>query len=42
MVTHDPSLASQADRMLLVRDGTVAASDIRSAWRYDEEDGEEE
>ena len=42
MVTHDPSLASQADRMLLLRDGTVAASDIRSAWGLDEEDGEEE
>ena len=32
MVTHDPNLASQADRMLLLKDGTVAASDIRSAW----------
>lgn len=32
MVTHDPNLASQADRMLLLKDGMVAASDIRSAW----------
>ena len=32
MVTHDPNLASQADRMLLLKDGKVAASDIRSAW----------
>lgn len=32
MVTHDPLLASQADRMLLMKDGKVAASDIRSAW----------
>ena len=32
MVTHDPSLASMADRMLLLRDGVTAASDIRSAW----------
>ena len=28
MVTHDPVLASKADRMLLLRDGKVAASDI--------------
>ena len=42
MVTHDPGLASQADRMLLLRDGTVAASDIRSAWDLDEDGGEEE
>ena len=32
MVTHDPTLASMADRMLLLRDGVTAASDIRSAW----------
>ena len=32
MVTHDPTLASMADRMLLLKDGVTAASDIRSAW----------
>ena len=32
MVTHDPVLASKADRMLLLNDGVTAASDIRSAW----------
>ncbi|HJM24722.1 MAG TPA: ABC transporter ATP-binding protein [Candidatus Thalassarchaeaceae archaeon] len=32
MVTHDPNLASMADRMLLLKDGVTAASDIRSAW----------
>ena len=42
MGTHDPDLASQADRMLLLRDGTVAASDIRSAWGMDEDGGEME
>ena len=37
MVTHDPNLASQADRMLLLKDGIVAASDIKSAWGLDME-----
>jgi putative ABC transport system ATP-binding protein len=32
MVTHDPDLASNADRMLLLSDGVTKASDIRSAW----------
>ena len=32
MVTHDPDLASNADRMLLLTDGMTKASDIRSAW----------
>ena len=32
MVTHDPHLASKADRMLLLKDGLTTASDIRSAW----------
>ena len=35
MVTHDPMLASKADRMLLLKDGLTAASDIRSAWGTD-------
>jgi len=44
MVTHDPDLASNADRMLLLTDGVTKASDIRSAWGLDddEEGGEEE
>ena len=42
MVTHDPELAANADRMLLLRDGKTEASDIRSAWGIDEEAGEEE
>ena len=42
MVTHDPDLASNADRMLLLNDGKTEASDIRSAWGLDEEDGGEE
>lgn len=37
MVTHDPNLASMADRMLLLKDGVTAASDIRSAWGMDTE-----
>ncbi len=41
MVTHDPDLASNADRMLLLNDGKTEAADIRSAWGLDEE-GEEE
>jgi len=41
MVTHDPNLASQADRMLLMKDGVVAASDIKSAWGINDEEEEE-
>jgi len=40
MVTHDPELASKADRMLLLKEGKTATSDIRSAWGVEE--GEEE
>jgi putative ABC transport system ATP-binding protein len=40
LVTHDPELASQADRMLLLNDGKTAASNIRDAWGID--GGEEE
>ena len=36
MVTHDPVLASRADRMLLLKDGVTAASDIRSARGIEE------
>ena len=42
MVTHDPELASNADRMLLLRDGKTEASDIRSAWGLEDEEGGEE
>ncbi len=42
MVTHDPELAANADRMLLLRDGKTEASDIRTAWGLDEAVGEEE
>ena len=42
MVTHDPDLASSADRMLLLKDGKTEASDIRSAWGLDDDDGGEE
>tara|TARA_B100001559_G_scaffold254423_1_gene218363 strand:- start:77 stop:799 length:723 start_codon:yes stop_codon:yes gene_type:complete len=42
MVTHDPELASNADRMLLLTDGKTKASDIRSAWGLDDLKGEEE
>ena len=41
MVTHDTNLASQSDIMLLMKDGVVAASDIKSAWGIDEEEEEE-
>ena len=41
MGSQAPDLESEEDRMLLLRDGTVAASDIRSAWGLDE-GGEEE
>ena len=41
MVTHDPNLASQADRMLLLKDGVVAASDIKSAWGIDDKEEKE-
>ena len=37
MVTHDPDLASNADRMLLLNNGKTEASDIRSAWGLDDE-----
>ena len=36
MVTHDP----KADRMLLMKDGVVAASDIKSAWGITNEEEE--
>ena len=42
MVTHDPNLASNADRMLLLTDGMTKASDIRSAWGLDDDEGGEE
>ncbi|MEC8540935.1 MAG: ABC transporter ATP-binding protein [Candidatus Thermoplasmatota archaeon] len=42
MVTHDPELASNADRMLLLRDGKTEASDIRSAWGLENVEGGEE
>lgn len=35
MVTHDPNLAAKADRMLLLKDGLTANSDVRSAWGQD-------
>ena len=42
MVTHDPNLASMADRMLLLKDGVTAASDIRSAWCMDAQSTQQE
>jgi len=41
MVTHDPNLASQADRMLLMKDGVVAASNIKAAWGVDDKEDKE-
>ena len=41
MVTHDPNLAKQADRMLLMKDGIVAASDIKTAWGITDEEQQE-
>ena len=41
MVTHDPNLASQADRMLLMKDGVVAASNIKAAWGIDDKEDKE-
>ena len=32
MVTHDPMLATKADRMLLMKEGITAASNIKEAW----------
>ncbi len=42
MVTHDPTLASMADRMLLLKDGVTATSDIRSAWGMDSQSAQQE
>ena len=42
MVTHDPTLASMADRMLLLKDGVTAASDIRFAWGDDTQPAQQE
>ena len=38
MVTHDPVLASKADRMLLLKEGITADSDVQSAWGNTEEE----
>ena len=37
MVTHDPMLATKADRMLRLKDGLTAASNIKDAWGVEEE-----
>ena len=37
MVTHDPMLATKADRMPLLKDGLTAASNIKDAWGVEEE-----
>ncbi len=42
MVTHDSTIASMADRMLLLKDGVTAASDIRSAWGEDSQTVQQE
>ena len=42
MVTHDPTLASMAARILLLKDGVTAASDIRSAWGMDSQSAQQE
>ena len=38
MVTHDPMLATKADRMLLLKDGLTAASNIKDAWGVEEKE----
>ena len=37
MVTHDPMLATKADRMLLLKEGLTASSKILDAWGVEEE-----
>lgn len=40
IVTHDPNLANQADRMLLLKDGIVASSNIKTAWGIETKEDE--